>query len=61
MTHSNGKTTEKRCKKEDVECDCEVCKIVDRAVEFSIKSRAEEIVRRIMRGKMKGGFIVKND
>ncbi len=38
-----------KCKKEDIECDCEVCKMMDEAVKFSMKSSEDRMVRELIK------------
>ena len=38
-----------KCKKEDIECDCEVCKMMDEAVKFSTRNLADQMVREVIK------------
>ena len=38
-----------KCKKADIECDCEICKMMDESVKISLKSSADQIVREVIK------------
>ena len=49
FTCSDSKEKEVKCKRMEVKCDCEACKIFDEAVAFNLKCRVERIIRETLR------------